>query len=594
MNTRMIALAALLAPAAVAAEEDGTVDFELFHPSLDNSGYFAVPGARTLGNLELATALWFNHSNDPVVLTSDGQRLPPAPGTSGGDKGDGLVDSRFRTELHVGMGFTGKASVALGLPINLAQTGTDPTDLIRSSPRGLPSTGLGDLRVEPAYVPLSTANNRVGVGFRVPVTLPTGRQDALMGSGGVQVSPGTVVELANGDVSNQEHTVRAAVHAAYSLRPADRLHDLRFGNAFVYGAAAAVQPMEVIELVAEIHGELGGPQNSQAPGEAIAGIHFIGADLVDVRLGGGTGLFGGVGAPDWRVVAGITVSPSFDPAARDADGDGIADEYDKCVSEPEDPDGYQDVDGCPDNDNDADTILDKFDECPDDPEDVDGFEDKDGCPDKDNDGDGVADFSDRCPLAPETVNDYRDDDGCPDTPEYGDRDGDGYTDRQDRCPNEAETFNGIEDDDGCPEKGRVSVEKGAIKISERIYFETGRAEIQSRSHSLLDEIAQVLIANPRLKKVRIEGHTDNVPIQNAQYPSNWELASGRSIVVLKAMLAAGLTADRVSASSFADTHPVSSNDTKAGRAANRRIEIVVVPDLSQLPGFDELQAVSGE
>jgi len=567
----MFALLALLAPATVAADEDGTVDFELFHPSLDNSGYFAVPGARTLGNLELGTALWVNQSNDPLVLTADGQRLPPVPGTSG-DKGDGLVDSRFRTELHVGMGFTGKASVALGLPIHLAQSGTDPSDLTLDPPPALPSTGLGDLRIEPAYVPLSTADKRVGVGFRVPVSVPTGRQDALMGAGGVAVTPGTVVELANGNVAQQEHTVRAAVHAAYALRPADRLHDLRLGNAFVYGAAAAVQPMEVVELVAEIHGEIGGPQGSQAPGEALVGAHFIGGDLVDVRLGGGTGLFGGVGSPDWRVVAGITVSPSFDPAARDADGDGIADESDKCVNTPEDKDDFQDADGCPDKDNDADTILDKFDECPDDPEDVDGFEDKDGCPDNDNDGDGVADISDRCPLAPETINDYRDEDGCPDTPEYGDRDGDGYTDSRDRCPDEAETFNGIDDEDGCPEKGRVSLEKGAIKISERIYFETGRAEIQQRSHSLLDEIAQVVIANPKLKKVRIEGHTDNV----GNDMGNLKLSQARAEAVRQYLVKAGVSADRLDARGFGESYPLVSNDTEDGRAKNRRVEFIIV------------------
>ena len=568
----MLALVALLMPTAVAAaDEDGSVDFELFHPSLDNSGYFAVPGARTLGNLELGTALWVNHSNDPLVLTSQGQRLPPVPGTSG-DQGDGLVDSRFRTELHAGLGFTGKASVALGLPVHLAQSGTDPSDLTLDPPPSLPSSGLGDLRIEPAYVPLSTNEKRVGVGFRVPVSIPTGREDALMGAGGLQVTPGTVVELSNGNISQQEHTIRAAVHAAYALRPADRIHDLRMGNAFVYGAAAAFQPMEVVELVAELHGEIAGPQSSQAPAEGLLGFHFIGGDFIDIRLGGGTGLFGGVGAPDWRVVAGITVSPSFDPAARDADGDGIADAIDKCVNKPEDKDGFQDADGCPDTDNDADAILDKFDECPDNPEDVDGFEDKDGCPDNDNDNDGVADIADRCPLAPETINDYRDEDGCPDTPEYGDRDGDGYTDNRDRCPDEAETFNGVEDDDGCPEKGRVSVEKGAIKISERIYFETGRAEIQQRSHSLLDEIAQVIIANPKLKKVRVEGHTDNVGSDSG----NLRLSQNRAESVRQYLVSAGVSTDRLDARGFGETYPLVSNDTADGRAKNRRVEFIIV------------------
>ena len=132
-----------------------------------------------------------------------------------------------------------------------------------------------------------------------------------------------------------------------------------------------------------------------------------------------------------------------------------------------------------------------------------------------------------------------------------------------------------------------------VQLATDILFASGSAELSEDGSAALSEVAGILASIPD-RRYQIEGHTDNVPIQNAQYPSNWELASGRSIVVLKAMLAAGLDADRVSASSFADTHPVSSNDTTAGRAANRRIEIVVVPDLSQLPGFDELQAVSKE
>jgi chemotaxis protein MotB len=141
----------------------------------------------------------------------------------------------------------------------------------------------------------------------------------------------------------------------------------------------------------------------------------------------------------------------------------------------------------------------------------------------------------------------------------------------------------------------VSIVDGrmVVQLATDILFASGSAELSKDGAAALAEVAGILASIPD-RRYQIEGHTDNVPIQTAQYPSNWELASARSIVVLKAMLAAGLTADRVSAASFADTHPVASNDTKEDRAKNRRIEIVVVPDLSQLPGFEELQAVSGE
>ena len=132
-----------------------------------------------------------------------------------------------------------------------------------------------------------------------------------------------------------------------------------------------------------------------------------------------------------------------------------------------------------------------------------------------------------------------------------------------------------------------------MQLATDILFASGSAELSEEGAAALTTVADILTDIPD-RRYQIEGHTDNVPIQTSQYPSNWELASARAIVVLRKMTDAGLDAGRVSAASFADTRPVSSNEAKAGRAMNRRIEIVVVPDLSQLPGFEELQAVAGE
>src|SRR5581483_9169557 len=81
--------------------------------------------------------------------------------------------------------------------------------------------------------------------------------------------------------------------------------------------------------------------------------------------------------------------PPAPVAVKDSDGDGIPDDVDKCPNAPEDKDGFEDSDGCPDPDNDHDGIPDTIDKCPNEPEDVDGFQDQDGCPDPDNDGDGI-------------------------------------------------------------------------------------------------------------------------------------------------------------------------------------------------------------
>jgi hypothetical protein len=153
------------------------------------------------------------------------------------------------------------------------------------------------------------------------------------------------------------------------------------------------------------------------------------------------------GYPD--MVMSVGVSRQFGIGGADRDGDGVRDRDDLCPGLPEDLDGFQDRDGCPDYDNDQDGVPDAIDKAPDQPEDYDGFEDGDGIPDPDNDHDGVLDRDDLCPDDPEDLDGRQDDDGCPD--EFADRDGDGIEDTRDGCPDQAEDVDGFEDDDGCPE-----------------------------------------------------------------------------------------------------------------------------------------------
>jgi hypothetical protein len=151
--------------------------------------------------------------------------------------------------------------------------------------------------------------------------------------------------------------------------------------------------------------------------------------------------------PDWIFSAGVSYPLFF--GTRDRDGDGIPDKHDDCVDSPEDHDGFQDEDGCPDYDNDGDGIPDRQDLAPNQAEDYDGFEDQDGIPDLDNDGDGIPDIRDACPNDPEDFNGFMDNDGCPDG--VHDIDGDGIPDSKDICPNEPEDLDGFEDQDGCPD-----------------------------------------------------------------------------------------------------------------------------------------------
>lgn len=132
-----------------------------------------------------------------------------------------------------------------------------------------------------------------------------------------------------------------------------------------------------------------------------------------------------------------------------------------------------------------------------------------------------------------------------------------------------------------------------VVLATDILFGSGSASLSKDGKTAIAEVGQVLASIPK-RTFQVEGHTDNVPINSAQYPSNWELAAGRAITVLKTMVESGLPAERISAASFGETHPVASNDSKESKAQNRRIEIIIVPDLSQLPGFEELKALDSK
>lgn len=127
-----------------------------------------------------------------------------------------------------------------------------------------------------------------------------------------------------------------------------------------------------------------------------------------------------------------------------------------------------------------------------------------------------------------------------------------------------------------------------VELATDVLFASGSANLSKEGKAALIEVSGVLAGIPD-RRYQVEGHTDNDPISTAQYPSNWELASARAIVVTRTLVDAGLPATRVSAASYGEYRPVASNDSRDGKAANRRIEIVVVPDLSSLPGFEELQ-----
>jgi outer membrane protein OmpA-like peptidoglycan-associated protein len=210
-------------------------------------------------------------------------------------------------------------------------------------------------------------------------------------------------------------------------------------------------------------------------------------------------------------------------------------------------------------DTDGDGVPDDIDRCPLEPEDKDGFQDEDGCPDPDNDNDGIVDAMDACPNNPGPLENR----GCP----VLDRDGDGIPDDQDRCPDLA----GVAPD-GCPKKyALVEVKKDRIEIKQQVKYQTAKFKVLKASFPLLNQVVQVLNDYPKMH-VRIEGHTDNVGGES----SNLKLSQKRAESVKAYLVSKGIAEDRLEAVGYGLTRPVASNRTAKGRAQNRRTEFHIV------------------
>jgi outer membrane protein OmpA-like peptidoglycan-associated protein len=579
----MITLLAAVAMTAGAfaqddATSDATFDFELFRPHGDLYGYNATHGAATLGNLQLGVGAWFNYSDDPVVLVDAAGNRVSVSGTDGEESGDGVIDSRLTSTFQVGLGITRFASLTVDIPLVILNEGWSLGGVDDFTASGVPGGGggIGDIVVSPKLAILDRDYLPVGLAVVVPVGLPTGASRDYLGEAGVTVTPTLAFEYSDAPIHSRAYKFRFAVNGGYRLRDAARLRDVNVGNALVYAGAVGYHPIEPLEITAEFHGASFGARAAQNPAEALLGAKVLLGRWVAINVGGGTAVIGGIGAPDYRIFGGVTVAPSFDPNARDSDSDKLADGVDKCPKDAEDLDGYQDDDGCPELDNDADGREDKVDKCPDDPEDDDGYLDNDGCPDVDNDKDGIVDTADRCSDQAETVNGFDDEDGCPDDKPVDDSDGDGFKDDVDRCPYDAEDLNGFEDEDGCPDdrlkNARVVVTASAIKINDVIFFDTGKATIQDRSFDLLDELGKVIAEHPEIKKIRVEGHTDN----KGDDLSNLKLSQARAESVAAYLKSHGIDGSRLDAAGFGEMRPIATNDTEDGRAQNRRVEFIIV------------------
>jgi chemotaxis protein MotB len=121
-----------------------------------------------------------------------------------------------------------------------------------------------------------------------------------------------------------------------------------------------------------------------------------------------------------------------------------------------------------------------------------------------------------------------------------------------------------------------------LKLPSGVLFPSAGAELSEGGKKTLTKVTKVLMAL-KDRRFLIAGHTDNVPIATELFPNNWVLSTARAISVVQFMVEQGFPADQLGAAGYADKDPIAKNKTKKGRQKNRRIEIILVPDLSDLP-----------
>lgn len=578
-RTFLAPLVALLLAAPAAAQDATAYDAQRFKPAPAQSvNYFGLHQARIVPSYELG--LLFNYADSPLVLQN-----------ADGDRDAELVAGQLTGHLLGAVGVADRFEIGIDVPLVLLQNGDEVPQLpnVDASDAGF---SLGDIRFLTKLLFFGPEPGEFGVAMALNVDwyLPTSGATDYQGES-FRVEPRLALDFAFAGGT------RFGVNLGALFREQVQVENLTVDDTLTYGAAVSIPVGESqrVFVVPELRGETVLAAQSfdseESPLEWLLGVKYHSEGGALVEGGFGTGLVNGFGVPDWRLFFGLAYAP---PRSVDTDGDGLTDDEDPCPEQPEDFDGFEDLDGCPDLDNDADGVPDRTDSCPNDPEDLDGFQDLNGCPDPDNDGDGLPDIGDRCPNEPEDFDGDRDQDGCPD----GDRDGDGLADDVDMCPDEAEDrdnfedsdgcpdydhdydgilpptdqcpdvaedFDGDRDEDGCPEGPIVTCDE--IVIDEQVLFETASDVIQTVSYGLLDQVAALLIANPGIELIEVQGHTDD----RGDDAYNLDLSDRRANSVAGYLAEAGVETFRLTARGYGEVMPIESNETEVGRAANRRV-----------------------
>ncbi len=600
-----LAAAGLGAPAtanAQAVEDEFTV--QRFNPAPGPRNFFTTRGARVDGEMAWSAGLFVNYGYQPFVLRSClSETNCDAPNAI--QSGDvSVVESLITADALASLTPHPRIQLGLRVPVTYVK-GQGISEAGSGTPSGIDAVGVGDMEVEVKARAYGELKDPFVLGAALFGTVHTGNMTAE----GSYIGDATPTVGLRGIFDGSEGPFSFGGNLAGVFRGSGRVGNTELGPEFRYGIAGGFRVSPVFRVIADGFGATKfSAKNGTNSLEVDGGIQVtpLGSKFA-LSAGAGTGVIQGVGVPKVRAFIGVM----FTQELSDRDGDGIPDDEDQCPTEPEDRDGFEDSDGCPDLDNDGDTILDVDDKCPNEPEDPDGFEDTDGCPDLDNDKDGIPDDQDRCPNEAETINGFQDEDGCPDE---ADRDGDGVPDSRDQCPDEPEDTDGFEDTDGCPdpdndgdgipddkdecidepetmngyqdEDGCPDVAPGGkpappplakvtqekIEFTGSVNFATNSAKIaDKKSFAVLDEVAGLMVRYKSIALLEVQGHTDD----RGNAEKNKTLSQQRADAVRNYLVEKGVAAERLTSAGYGQDQPVADNKTKAGRDTNRRVEFVI-------------------